>query len=538
MWTLFTIGGGVALILFAVRFLRKGLDRLFGARLGAWMNRLARSRWRGFLTGLGLSVVTPSSTSFSVLAVSAVKSSHLTARQALAVVLGANIGLTAMVLIIALRIESIAPVLVLMGVLMFQYMHNDRARGIGQTLLAVGFIFLGIGFIEQGVAGVRAGPNSEIAVLVGLAERHPLALLLLSAAIANVLQSSTATIALIIGLSATGAVTLPVGLVAVAGANLGTALTTIVIGWRDTAARQLASANFTLKLLVALGIALLSDQAAAVIALVPAGLDARIAIAHTAFNIVVALIGLTSITPLMHTAERLIQPNPNATPRPFGPRYLNEGTFNTPELVLGLSEKEILHAGDIVRHMLRDIWSALRNDDIEMANKVRDMDNRVDTLDGEIRGFLRKAMQDDPDLAPSAIAEHIRQLRYLNELENIGDIIDKNLVSLAIKKQRLRLAFTDDHWAELEDFYNKVYENLLIAERVFSTESRNLAESLLNHKAHLQGVELKLRDRRLKQTAQDDPEVSAVLLDLITNLKRINTHLTRVGYAALEPVQA
>ncbi|MEM6757173.1 MAG: Na/Pi symporter [Planctomycetota bacterium] len=533
MWTFLTIGGGVALILFAVRYLRKGLDRLFGPRLGTWMNRLARSRWRAFFTGLGLAVVAPSTTSFSVLAVSAVKSRHLTARQALAVMLGANIGLTAMVLVIALRIEALAPALMLAGVALFQYMRDPRARGIGQTLLAIGFVFLGIAFIENGVAGIRPGTMADIAVVVGVAERYPLLLLVLAAAMANALQSSTATLALIIGLSATGVITLPLGLVAVAGVNLGTGITTLVVGWRDAASRQLAVANLALKLGVAVAIVVLLPYAAAALALVPAGLDARIAVAHTLFNVLVAALGLALLTPLMAIVERGVPLPAEAKPRPFGPRYLNEGTFNTPELVLGLSEKEILHAGDIVRRMLRDIWTALRNDDLELAHQVREMDNRVDTLDNQIRRFLHEAMQNDPELDPAAVAEHIRQLRYLNELENIGDIIDKNLVSVALKKHRLGLDFTDGNWAELEDFYHKVYENLLIAERVFATDSQNLAESLLNHKAYLRDVELQFRDRRLQQPTPEDPEVSAVLLDLVTYLKRINTHITRVGYASL-----
>jgi len=506
MWTFLTIGGGVALILFAVRFLRKGLDRLFGPRLGEWMNHLARNRGHAFVTGLGLAVVAPSSTTVSVLAVSAVKATHLTARQALAVLLGANIGLTAMVLVIALRLTAAAPVLVLMGVLMFQYMRDFRARGIGQTALAVGFVFMGIGVIEQAVAGFHVGADSDLSLLVTIAERHPVVLVVLAAAMTTALQSSTATIALMIGLGATGAVTLPLGIVAVAGANLA------------------------LKLVVAALLVVFLDHAALGLAAIPWSLDARIAVTHTLFNVLVAMLGLPLLNPLMSATERIVRRNP-ATPPAFGPRHLHEQHFGTPALVLGLSEKEILHAGEIVRGMLRDAWNALRQDDAKLAQKVRDMDNRVDLLDGEVRRFLQRAMQNDLD--PDDASEHMRQLRYLNELETIGDIIDRNLASLAMKKARLRVDLSEESWAELDDFYRKVSENLLIAERVFATADRDLAQSLLNHKAFLRDFELELRDRHLSDPRATNHEASAIHLDLLTSLKRINTHVTRIGYATL-----
>ena len=136
MITLLTIGGGVALILFGVSYLRRGLDRLFGNRLGSAVQTLARTRMRAFVTGLGVSVIAPSSTTISMLSVQTVQSGRLSARQGLAIMLGADIGLTLTVQLLALNIEQYAPILVLFGVALFQFTHSQRSRGIGQSVLA------------------------------------------------------------------------------------------------------------------------------------------------------------------------------------------------------------------------------------------------------------------------------------------------------------------------------------------------------------------------------------------------------------------
>ena len=143
--TLLTIAGGVALLLFGVRYLRQGLDRLFGNKLGPWLKRLANNRIKVFLAGVGISAAVPSSTTISILTAQTVQAGHLSARQMLAVMLGADIGVTLPVVLIALRLEQYAPILVLIGVVLYQFTSYSTSRGIGQTILGMGFIFLGIG---------------------------------------------------------------------------------------------------------------------------------------------------------------------------------------------------------------------------------------------------------------------------------------------------------------------------------------------------------------------------------------------------------
>ncbi len=527
------IAGGVALILFGVRYLRKGLDRLFGNTLGSWMKRLANRRIKAFFTGLGVSLMTPSSTTMSILAVNTVQAGHLSSRQMLAIMLGADIGLTMPVLLIALRVEQSAPVLILIGVLMFQFTRAVRTRGIGQVILGLGLIFMAIATIKSGAAAIE--PEGDLRELLRIAQGHQFGLALIAAVIAIALQSSTATIGLVMGLIAMGMIQLPLALAVVAGANVGIGVTTLLVGWSQRQSRRLALGNLVAKITVAVLILLALPVVMWMLNALPGGAERQIAYAHAGFNILMAVIFLPLIGPLNRLTDRLVPAPPLGEPEKFGPRYINAGRIESLALATGQSMREIMRVAEIVRSMLNDLWRALRTNDQALAAAVSERDDQVVLLDNEIKRYLTRLSslegeQDD-------FGEQMRQLRYLNELETIGDVIDKNLSELVVKKVRQNIDFSTEGWGELDDFYHKVVENMLIAETAFATRDRMLAQQLIRHKEKLNDYERELRDRhfaRLKAGLTQSHESSAVHLDILTHLKRINSSVTHVAYAILQ----
>ena len=532
-----TIAGGVAFILFGARFLRKGLDRLLGNRLPAFMRRLAQTRLRAFLAGLGVAVVAPSSTTVSVLAVQTVHDGHLPPRRVLPVMLGANVGLTVIVTLIALRLDALAPVLVLLGVLLFQFNRHDRTRGIGQIILSVGFIFTGMNTI--GSAASALAHNADLLQLLDIAARYPALLAALAAILAVVLQSSTATIGLAIGFGGVSlgrvepfALALPV----VIGANVGVGLTLLMVGWSRLDSRRLAWANLFHKLAIA---------APAVLTL-PLWLPAftrlnlltsqAIAAAHLGFNLLMAAVFLPLVGPVFRLVCRLTPPPPAAaTPPPFGPIYIDNHHIDGVALALGQARQEVVRVSAIVRSMLDDLWLALLRRDPDLARSVQDRDDRVDLLDRQIKRFLTRVVGEDAD--GDASHDVMSQLRYLNELETIGDVIDRNLAEIVVKRARFDVWFSDPGWAELDGFYRKVAENLLIAETAFNTRNPLLAQQLLRHKQSLSEEEHRLRDahfNRLRLGQTQSHESSALHLDILTHLKRINSCVTHVAYAIVQ----
>jgi phosphate:Na+ symporter len=533
MLSILTTLGGVALILFGVRFLRKGLDRLFGPKLGHWMQRLANHRLRAFLAGIGVAMLAPSSTSMSILAVQSVQAGHLTGRQMFAVMLGADIGLTVMVLLIAMRLEQYAPLLILVGVFFFQYTKDAQLRGVGQVIISIGFIFMAIGMIKLAAGAIE--PGGDFVDLLDIAQRYPLLLTAIGAVLALVMQSSTAAIALVIGLGAAAIVKLPLALAVVLGANIGIAINTVIVGWPQRESRRLGLSNLIAKATVAVIILAAMPVALRLLEMVPGGLDKQTAAAHTGFNVVVALLFLPLIAPVTALCQWLVPDRPAGEQEVFGPRYVSGEPVGGLALATGQSLREILRVSEIVRSMLADLWRALISRDIELAQKVQQRDDQVDLLDTQIKRFLTRLSMLEGD--QDERGEIMSQLRYLTELETIGDVIDKNLAELVIKRAKLQVDFSSDGWKELDDFYHKVAENVLIAETAFTTRDQILAQRLLRHKDRLGELERELRDRhfgRLRSGLQQTHESSAIHLDLLTHLKRINSCVTHVAYAIVQ----
>jgi len=534
MIVLLQIAGGVALLLLGVRYLRKGLDRLFGQRLGAWMRRVGSNPGLAFVSGILVSVVAPSSTTMSILAVQTVQSGYMNARQMLAVMLGANIGLTILVQLVALRLDAYGPAFIAVGYVLFQYAGPGRTRGVGQVLLSLGFFFLAMWVIRLTIQDAQITQNQDFRELMQIAEKYPLGLAAAALAMTTLLQSSTATIGLVIGMGAIDSVSMRIVIPVVVGANLGLGVTALIVGWRQVESRRLGMANLALKGVVAAAcLALLSSTARAAAAL-PGPESMRIANLHTGFNVLTAIIGMPLLGFVSRLMERIWRA-PADGGRVFGPKFIHSGTIDSFALASGQSLREILHMSEIVRSMLHDVWTALKTNDDRLARHVSQRDNQVDLLDGQIKRFLTRLMREDIEHADAA--EQIRQLQYLTELETAGDIIDKNISELVLKKIRLRAQFTPEGERELDEFYQKIAENQMIADTVFSTRDRRLAEQLVRHKEFLTNFERELRDRhfaRLNAGRTQSQDTSAIHLDLITHLKRINSCLSHVAYGVLQ----
>lgn len=530
---LLVIAGGVALILSGAASLRKGLDRMFGPRLNAGMQRLTNGSLRAFLAGLVASVVSPSSTSMSLLAVQTVRAGQLPVRTMLAMMLGANIGITAMVLLIALRIEAYWPVLVVPGVVLYQFTQRSRSRGTGQAVLGLGLIFLGIDIIKRAAGSVE--PGGDFIRLMEIAAEYPWFMASLASIMAIGMQSSTATIGLTIGLAGAGAINLPLAIAAVVGVNVGIALTTLIFGWSQIDSRRLAIGNLLAKLVIAILVLLLRDGLAQAIEHIPGSLTHRIAYVHTGFNIIMALLFLPLLSPFSRLLVTIVPEPSGAAGERFGPRYINmpvEGLT----LALGQSSREIVRVAEIVRSMLSDVWRALCESNEALAVAAAKRDDEVDLLDREIKRYLTALFRLEGD-QPEA-GEQMLQLSFLNELETVGDIIDKNLSEMVLKKIHTGITFSPEGWAELNDVYEQVMRNMLIAENVFTTRDPALAAKLLENKESLNRLERELRERhfeRLNAGLAISHESSAVHLDLLANLKRINSALAHVAYGVAQP---
>jgi phosphate:Na+ symporter len=266
----------------------------------------------------------------------------------------------------------------------------------------------------------------------------------------------------------------------------------------------------------------------------PAGDTQVVANAHTLFNVALALVFLPLVPLVARWLERLVPARATGEER-FGPRYLDVASLESPALALGQATREILHMADIVREMLRKAHRAFVESDAALCEEVQHEDDKVDLLNTEIKAYITRLREQA--LNPEESRRETALLGFAYELETVGDIIDKNLVELAKKKITLGVEFSKEGWAELDEFFGKVQENFEIAVSAFASRDQLLAAELLRHKRQIHEIEIELRARhfhRLHAGLAESIETSAVHLDVLTNLKSINSHLASVAYPILE----
>lgn len=533
MWTLVDAAGGVALLVFGVRFLRKGLDRLLGDRIGPWLDRLSGGRVRAALFGLMLSLAVPSSTTLSLLTVGQIRQRRLSVAQSLAILLGGGVGITSLVYLVAFDLQSLAALPVLAGVALFQGQRHERFRGAGQVLISLGLILVGAGWLKAAAAQAATWP--DLATIAGVMGHYPFLAMLFGAALTVLLQSSTATVAAVMSMN--GLMGAGLALPLVLGANVGIAVTTLIVGWRDPDSRRLGWGLLTIRAAVALALMAVLPSIEAWLTPLGMPMGRMLAVAHTGFNVVALGAGLVLLGPVSRLIERAV-PVGSADDDPFRPVYLDKRWADEPQVAFTQSKREIARMASLVSAMLTNFWTALKSTDEELARKLNGHDDHVDHLNRAIKVFLTR---DISERLPARLeATRVSQLRFLSALETVGDIIEGDLAEIALKKISRRLDFSPDGWGELERFYHQVAENLEIAAAAFVENDASLARKLLRHEESIRTQEqtLALRHFERLQTGQRlAMDTTDLHLELLTHLKHINHLLAGVAYGVLESAE-
>jgi phosphate:Na+ symporter len=255
---------------------------------------------------------------------------------------------------------------------------------------------------------------------------------------------------------------------------------------------------------------------------------------HIGFNVVLGAVFLPMLDALAWLLVRLL-PDRKQAADPSAPRYLDESAVETPSLALANAARETLHMGDTVEAMLKQVMTALMTNNRALVSEVARMDNIVDSLNEAIKLYLTKLTRGNLDESEAKRAMEI--VSFAINLEHVGDIIDKNLSELAAKKIKRNAQFSEDGAAEIDEFQKRILENLRLAFGVFMSGDATGARRLISEKAQLRGAELAAAERHLERLREGRPETletTSLHLDVLRDLKRINSHICSVAYPALE----
>jgi phosphate:Na+ symporter len=255
---------------------------------------------------------------------------------------------------------------------------------------------------------------------------------------------------------------------------------------------------------------------------------------HTAFNVVMALVFFFLLDGLALLLGRLLPESAKRTD-PAAPLYLDETAIHTPSVALACAARETLHLGDVIEDMLRKAMTTLMTNDRKLVAEVSRMDDVVDRLDEAIKLFVTRVTRESLDDPDGRRAMEI--ISFAINLEHIGDIIDKHLLEIAVKKIKYKFDFSKEGAAELTAFYNGIIDNLKLAFCVFMNQDVRIARTLIEEKTRLRTTELAYAEShlaRLRAGLPESIETSSLHLDVLRDLKRVYSHVCSVAYPVLE----
>jgi phosphate:Na+ symporter len=525
--------GGVALLLWGLHMVRSGVMRAFGSSLRRFLGTALQNRFLALLAGIGVTALLQSSTATGLLMTSFAARGLVDLVPALAVMLGANIGTTLIVQILSFDVSALAPILFLAGLLAFNVGGRTMTRDLGRVAIGLGLMLLSLHILIDTLAPAETAPS--VRVVLAAITGEPVLCVLFAAVLTWAAHSSAAVVLLVMSLAYSHFVSPVAALALVLGANLGSAVNSLLEGSRaNLAGRRLPIGNMLNRVV---GVALVLPFLQLIVELFsrfdvnPARMAADF---HTIFNVALAVLFVFVLDGVARLLIWLL-PESAKQPDPSVPLYLDEAAMRTPSVALACAARETLHMGDVIEAMLKQAMAVLLSDDRKLAAEVSRMDNVVDRLDEAVKLYITRLTRESLDEREAARAMEI--VAFAINLEHIGDIIDKNLMELAAKKIKHKYEFSKEGAAELEAFHKRILENLKFAFSVFINQDVPTARKLIEEKTQLRVAELGSADSHLARLREGRPEsieTSSLHLDILRDLKRIHSHICSVAYPVLE----
>jgi len=525
----------VALLLWGLRMVRIGISEGWGSEMRGALGASLNNRFKAFLSGLGVTMLLQSSSATALLTSSFSGQGILTTATSLAILLGADVGTTLVAQILTFDFSALSPMLIAIGVALFTYSPGGRTRDIGRILLGLGMMLLALKLIVAASLPMRESLIIQ-QIFVALGEDLVLAVIF-GAIIAWAAHSSLATVLLIITLASTNVLDTTVAFTFVLGANIGGAIPPFIATLGDNrAARQPPLGNLLFRIC---GVVVTLPFIGVIAGhLAPLEVDSarQIANFHMFFNIALAVVFFPLIGRMVTLTEKMIAEDDTTSDDQMVARELDRGAFETPLVALVNAEREVLRMGEVVERMLRNTFIALKKNDKERALQAREMDDIVNDFYDNVKRYLTSLARETLGEKESRRCNEI--LSFATNLEHIGDIISVDLIHNIVQKKlatRSKMSLQDRE--DINNLYEPVLSAFQLSLSVFTSNDISMARTLLARKYKFVKREKKAvlnHLEKLRDDADYDSGLSAMQLDVLRDLKRINSHLAAVAYPILE----
>jgi len=532
MLHLLNLLAAIALLVWGTHIVRTGVLRVLGENLRLVLSRSFDHPAKALLAGIGVTSLMQSSTATCLILTSFAAKGLVATGAALTVMLGADVGTALMVAVYSFDLSWLSPLLIFLGVVMFVSRENTTAGRVGRVLIGLGLITLALQLIVGATKPLTEAP--AVRVLLTALPNEVLLDIAVGAALTVVAYSSLAIVLLTATLAAAEVLPLSVALGLVIGANVGSAVLAFLVTARSAPeARRLPLGHLLFKLAGAVvAIPFLPHVQALLVQWVP-GVHHQVVVYHLLFNVCLVglCLGLTGF--VARWVERWMAPPP--MPAGERPRHLDPVALGTPSLAISCAAREALHQADVIETMLRGMLTVIRTNDLELAGRLRAMDDTVDDIYSAIKFYLTQ-------ISRAALNEREGRrwtdiVSFTINMEQVGDAIERVLQDVEDKKIRKARSFSDAGMAEISHLHERLMSNLRLAMSVFLDGHVRDAQKLLDEKARFRELEHEYAAHhiaRLQDHTTQSIETSSLHLDLLSELKRINSHLCSIAYPILE----
>ena len=526
--------GGLGLFLYSIKTMGDGLQQAAGDRLRYYIDKYTSNPFLGVLVGIVVTALIQSSTGVTVITVGLVSASLLTLRQAIGIIMGANIGTTVTSFIIGFKLGEYALPLIFLGTMFLFFTKNRTANNIGRILFGVGGIFYALNLISAGMSPLKDLPQfKEYMITLG---QNPILGVVAGAVITVLIQASSATIGILQGLYAGGFLDLKGALPVLFGDNIGTTLTVIIAAaGANISAKRVAATHVTFNVLGTILCLILLGPFTAMIeyfqALLHLSPEMTIAFSHGAFNVSNTIVQFPFIGALAYFVTKLI-PGEDEVVK-YEPLYLDEQLIKqAPSIALGNAKKELLHLGNYAVKAFDLSYDYIINSNEKVAEKGHKTEEAINTIDEKLTRYLISLSSEALSQKESEVLTNI--LDSSRDLERIGDHAEA-LINLNDYLQRKNVQFSNSALEELEDIYRQTSD--FVKDALESVENNDLekAQALIERHEAINRMERVLRKTHIKRLNNGECSTQAGVnfIDIISHYTRVSDHAMNLAEKVL-----
>lgn len=540
-WTELILGflGGFGLFMFGMEYMGQGLQKAAGSRMKNILGALTRNRLLGVLVGAGVTALIQSSSATTVMVVGFVNVGLLNLRQAVGIIMGANIGTTITSWIVALgewtqflKPSVLAPIFIVIGVILIMFGKKAQTKSIGQILFGFGALFQGLEMMSTAAKPLSKldsvrnlflilGSNAILGVLTG-------------AIVTAVIQSSSASVGILQALALAGLVPWGSAIYIILGQNIGTCITAILSSLGASLnAKRAAAIHFLFNLL---GTIIFGIVAVIIFDFVYPALRnqlitvTEISVVHTTFNVLSTIILFPFGNILVSLAESLIKGKSITKEDNY---FLDERLLETPNIAVEATVKEVVRMGEMACWNVQNSLEALFEQNDEKIKQVFESEREINTLQERLNSFLIKLS--NVSLAEREQLKVTELFHMVSDIERVGDHAD-NIGELALRLKEQNLNFSGMAKQELQNIADITLECFSKAVKSYEKQDVELAGEAMPLEDKVDKLEEKLRSKHMKRLAKEEcnPYAGVIFLDMLSNVERISDHAANIAALVLD----